>query len=158
MNEKLEKMLAERFGEKIGSYAGESAVGVHDEREMMDEEMICPDCGMMVVDGHCGCESWCDSCNMPAGHCSCDDVDDKVMDASVCPNCGMMQPAVDETVTCECGMDEGKKLQEVTPKGYEKIVKGLKKNPDVDNPWAVAWSMKNKGIKPKKKLKKTSKK
>lgn len=40
-------------------------------------------------------------------------------------------------------------LDEKTPPGYEKIVKGLKKNQDVDNPWAVAWSMKNKGIKPK---------
>lgn len=40
-------------------------------------------------------------------------------------------------------------LDEVTPPGYEKVVKGLKKNPKVDNPWAIAWSMKNKGIKPK---------
>jgi hypothetical protein len=36
------------------------------------------------------------------------------------------------------------------PKGYEDVVKALKKEPDVDNPWAVAWSMKSKGIKPKK--------
>lgn len=36
-----------------------------------------------------------------------------------------------------------------TPKGYEPVVKELKKAKGVDNPWAVAWSMKNKGIKPK---------
>lgn len=39
---------------------------------------------------------------------------------------------------------------ESTPSGYEKVVKGLKKNPEVDNPWAIANAMKNKGIKPKK--------
>lgn len=38
-----------------------------------------------------------------------------------------------------------KKVDEVTPPGGEKVVKALKKNPNVDNPWAVAWSMKNKG-------------
>lgn len=38
---------------------------------------------------------------------------------------------------------------EVTPPGYEKIVKALKRGGKVANPWAVAWSMKSKGIKPK---------
>lgn len=37
-----------------------------------------------------------------------------------------------------------------TPPGGEHVVKELKKNPKVDNPWAVAWSMKNKGDKFKK--------
>jgi hypothetical protein len=50
--------------------------------------------------------------------------------------------------------NENEKLDEVTPKGYESIVKGLKKDPDVENPWAIAWSMKKKGIKPKRKSKK----
>lgn len=36
-----------------------------------------------------------------------------------------------------------------TPKGFEPVVKELKKKGGVANPWAVAWSMKNKGIKPK---------
>ncbi len=38
---------------------------------------------------------------------------------------------------------------EVTPPGFEPVVKALKKRGDVDNPWAVAWSMRNKGIQPK---------
>lgn len=42
---------------------------------------------------------------------------------------------------------------EVAPPGYEHVVKGLKKNPSVDNPWAVAWWMKGQGISPKKKVK-----
>lgn len=29
----------------------------------------------------------------------------------------------------------------ITPPGMENVVQKLKKNPDVDNPWAVAWSM-----------------
>lgn len=41
-------------------------------------------------------------------------------------------------------------LKQKTPKGYEKIVRGLKRNPGVDNPWRVRNRMKNKGIKPKK--------
>lgn len=36
-------------------------------------------------------------------------------------------------------------LSEVAPQGFESVVKALKKNPSVDNPWAVAWSMKKKG-------------
>jgi hypothetical protein len=38
---------------------------------------------------------------------------------------------------------------EVTPPGYEKIVKALKKEPGIQSPWAIAWSMKKKGITPK---------
>lgn len=39
--------------------------------------------------------------------------------------------------------------KETTPPGYERIVKTLKRQPDVANPWAVAWSMKRRGIGPK---------
>lgn len=39
---------------------------------------------------------------------------------------------------------------EVTPPGFEKVVKALKKEKEVDNPWAIANYMKNKGDKPKK--------
>ena len=38
----------------------------------------------------------------------------------------------------------GSKKVAVTPPGMEKTVKELKKNKDVDNPWAVAWWLKNK--------------
>ncbi len=38
-------------------------------------------------------------------------------------------------------------VKSATPKGFEPVVKELKKNSDVKNPWAVAWSMKNKGDK-----------
>jgi len=33
----------------------------------------------------------------------------------------------------------------VAPPGWEGTVKEMKKDPDIDNPWALAWSMKNKG-------------
>lgn len=41
---------------------------------------------------------------------------------------------------------------EVTPPGYERVVRGLKKkyDPKTGIPWAIAWSMKNRGIKPQK--------
>jgi hypothetical protein len=42
------------------------------------------------------------------------------------------------------GMDE-EELDEKTPPGGEKVVRALKKQKGVKNPWAVAWSMKNRG-------------
>src|SRR5207244_3152178 len=42
------------------------------------------------------------------------------------------------------GLDESEYTaytDEVTPPGYENIVRGLKKSGNVDNPWAVAWWM-----------------
>ncbi len=42
-----------------------------------------------------------------------------------------------------------KKLtNEVAPPGFEKAVKAMKKDKEVENPYAVAWSMKKKGYKP----------
>ena len=39
--------------------------------------------------------------------------------------------------------------EEATPPGFEHVVKKLKTVPGVDNPWAVAWWMKNHGYRPK---------
>jgi hypothetical protein len=36
----------------------------------------------------------------------------------------------------------------VAPPGWEDSVKRMKKHPEIDNPWALAWHMKNKGNKP----------
>lgn len=48
------------------------------------------------------------------------------------------------------GTDEA--LAEVAPKGWEGTVKAMKKHKDeIDNPWALAWYMKNKGYKSHKK-------
>lgn len=48
------------------------------------------------------------------------------------------------------GTDE--QLSEVAPQGWEGTVKGMKKHKDeIDNPWALAWYMKNKGYKSHKK-------
>jgi hypothetical protein len=40
---------------------------------------------------------------------------------------------------------------EVAPPGWEKTVKAMKKHDEIDNPFALAWSMKNKGYKSHKK-------
>ena len=42
-------------------------------------------------------------------------------------------------------------VAEVAPPGFEGTVKAMKKHKDIDNPWALAWSMKNKGYKSHKK-------
>jgi len=42
-------------------------------------------------------------------------------------------------------------LSEITPPGWEGTVKAMKKNSDVDNPWALTWWMKNQGYKSRKK-------
>lgn len=41
-----------------------------------------------------------------------------------------------------------KQLNEVSPPGWSGTVKAMKKHKDIDNPFALAWSMKNKGEKP----------
>jgi len=133
MNKKLEKTLLEMFGEpldpifgiKIGDVEDISKIGAVGVRDVVEDAVVCPACGHMPpkIDAAC-------SCGLTEG-------------SSVCGQCGMKES------TCECGTYESE-LEEATPKGYEDVVIALKKEPDVDNPWAVAWSMKNKGIKPKK--------
>ena len=48
-------------------------------------------------------------------------------------------------------------VAEVAPPGFEGTVKAMKKHKDIDNPWALAWSMKNKGYKSHKKADGTQK-
>tara|TARA_Y100001937_G_C6989936_1_gene271622 strand:- start:274 stop:444 length:171 start_codon:yes stop_codon:yes gene_type:complete len=38
-------------------------------------------------------------------------------------------------------------LNEVSPPGFEGTVKAMKKYKEIDNPYALAWYMKNKGYK-----------
>lgn len=154
MNRK-QKALLEMFGEpldsiygkKIGDVEGISDIGAVGVRGVSEDAVVCPACGEMPIGGSCGCA-----------------------DSDVCPTCGQMPPQVDAGCSCgltesvenqcfQCGMNEAMcecwsqmketDLDEVAPQGYEDIVKALKKEPGVDNPWAVAWSMKNKGIEPK---------
>lgn len=54
-------------------------------------------------------------------------------DDDVCNACGHMQD-----------LQEDDELNQSAPPGEEKLVKKLKKQPDVDNPWALAWSIHNK--------------
>lgn len=42
-------------------------------------------------------------------------------------------------------------VDEVAPPGWESTVKGMKKHKEIDNPWALAWHMKKKGYKSRKK-------
>jgi hypothetical protein len=127
--------ILEAFGEPIGNYAGEYLDGVR------NEVATCPDCGMMPINGKCGCSapagSVCPSCGMMPinGQCNC-----KKHDSCSCGGGGMLSQV---TGPCECGMNEAG-IEEVAPPGHEKMVMGLKKAKGIKNPWAVAWSHYNK--------------
>lgn len=48
-------------------------------------------------------------------------------------------------------------VNEVSPPGFEGTVKAMKKHKEIDNPYALAWYMKNKGYKSHKKANGTDK-
>ena len=173
-------VIWERFGDPIGSYAGDAPVGVRSVQIEVDypcgcaEEDTCAGCGMPI--GSCSCpgSNACPRCGMAPmmGRCECgigmfeaSAQDLKEGAEGVCSECGMMEVEgrcecsgmnEAEGVCSECGMMEVEgrcecskmyegKLSQVTPKGYEHVVKALKKQPKIRNPWAVAWHMKSKG-------------
>lgn len=51
----------------------------------------------------------------------------------------------------DCEKIGEEEVAEVAPPGWEKTVKAMKKHDNIDNPFALAWSMKNKGYKSHKK-------
>lgn len=61
-----------------------------------------------------------------------------------CEQCGMMPENIDEDHVCETQPTKLGELDQVAPPGGEKMVKALKKQKGVRNPWAVAWSQYNK--------------
>ena len=54
----------------------------------------------------------------------------------------------DEGYTDPRYADVKKPVTEKAPPGWEGTVKKMKKHKDIDNPWALAWSMKNQGDTP----------
>ena len=95
-----DKLLKERFGDPIGSYSGESLVGVRDERN--ESSMICPACGMMPINGKCACDN-----------------------SEVCPACGMMPLKVGSSCGCERNLSE-RKGKGPSKKTAKKILRGAK--------------------------------
>jgi len=61
------------------------------------------------------------------------------------------------TASIKKSLNKEETVSEVAPPGFEGTVKAMKKHKDIDNPWALAWSMKNKGYKSHKKADGTSK-
>jgi hypothetical protein len=55
--------------------------------------------------------------------------------------------SVQRVATRFAAEDETEK-EAVAPEGWEPTVKKMKKHPEIDNPWALAWHMKNKGDTP----------
>ena len=141
------EMLVERFGEPIGKVK-DIGPGVADERgghphkgedpgnygwgssKLSEGAGVCPQCGgMMGLD-----EDVCTSCSMMSD-----------MDES---EGGGRHPGHDKACTCpDCSrpvLHDESELDEKAPPGREKQVKALKKEPGVDNPYAVAWASYNK--------------
>jgi len=144
--DKHERILVEIFGEPLSVTVAEP---IKVRVDLDKTSGVCPDCGLMPVNGRCGCPAdesgVCPRCGMMPvdGQCGCAAMQQPETGGSGCGCGGLSQGG------CTC---EGKsnRLKEVAPKGYQKVVKALKKEPEVDNPWAIAWSMKKKGHKPKK--------
>lgn len=126
------RRLREAFGDPIGSYAGDAPVGVR-------SESVCGGCGMPTDSCACPESGVCAVCGeMPiGGQCSCTGI--SLMEAAgTCAECGMYE------VEGSCGCTHEHEIEEVAPPGKEKMVKALKKDPNIDNPWAVAWAAHNK--------------
>lgn len=150
---KARKRLQEMFGEplspekdwhkKVELYKGDAPSGAPGLNPAVE---VCPGCGMMRIEGKCGCgdEMVCHQCGMMHvdGKCGCE-----MSEAAKTCECGMNQGE-----GCGCThldedddsyLDEGKKKKKMSKK--EKVIKGLKKAPGVKNPWAVWQSQKKKG-------------
>ena len=146
------KKIQERFGDPIGSYAGDAPVGVRSVEEAEDAGP-CEACGLLPIDGECGClhgSSSCSGCGNPPENCACSVAKPGVYEGvEPCEECGMLEVGG----VCGCThMAESSEddLEEVTPPGHEKMVKGLKKVPGIKSPWAVAWAHHKKYGAPKK--------
>jgi hypothetical protein len=77
--------------------------------------------------------------------------DGKMFKTSVYPNQEKEAMARGYSRTREEAKAKADNVAEVAPPGWEKTVKAMKKHDEIDNPYALAWSMKNKGYKSHKK-------
>ena len=66
------------------------------------------------------------------------------------------QAVVEETKEVQT-LSETTQVAEVAPPGFEGTVKAMKNHPEISNPFALAWSMKNKGYESHKKADGTQK-
>ncbi len=77
--------------------------------------------------------------------------DGKMFKTSVYPNQEKEAMARGYSRTRDEAKAKADNVAEVAPPGWEKTVKAMKKHDNIDNPFALAWSMKNKGYKSHKK-------
>lgn len=117
----------------------------------------CPDCSRPDLTGD-GANAEVDEMKLGISGKRAKDLDETegtdAVDPPACRDCGRgMVKAQDDTWHCKgCKgatsyehVLEDDDLDQKAPPGGEKVVKALKKQKDVKNPWAVAWSMKDKG-------------
>lgn len=107
--EKFGEPLDPIYGTKIGDVKGIADVGAVGVRDVSEDLAVCPVCGEMPIDNHCGCDhsdgddegQVCGGCGMMVvgGKCGC-------VHDDVCSTCGQMPPQLD--ATCGCGLTEAK--------------------------------------------------
>lgn len=141
------------------SCKGRGKVDSHKNNGMRTTRMLCPHCrGRGFVDVKPPTTESVNEC----AHCG--SIPHQITEGMCCDQCGMMPAMESETsgrhpghasgCTCpDCSRPETDdlllqgpeaELDQKAPPGREKQVKALKKNSDIDNPWAVAWSSYNK--------------
>jgi hypothetical protein len=141
---RIYRALVERFGEPIGK-AVDAGPGVADERGGHPHKGKDP--------GNYGWGESSDCCNQCGGMME--------LDEDCCSKCGMMDQGeaggrhLGHAAGCTCPdcarpeytdrLGEDDELDQKAPPGREKQVKALKKDKDIDNPWAVAWASYNRG-------------
>lgn len=153
-----ESMIAEKFGEPIGKQ--NVGVGVPDERDLKEAGAkdlrghTCEKCKKGKYEETSIEDDWggwlhCGNCNNKVKRWKTDEGKKGAGGSGTCDcPCEDCAKYPHDPNECACGTNDW--TNEVAPKGYEKVVKGIKKDKSVKNPWAVAWSMKKKGVKPKK--------
>lgn len=124
---KFEKILSERFGDALTEHQG---VPSSDKKKDMGNRGF----GSKL-------ESLNHNCEVCRGSGLSDVWNEETMsyDEDACFSC--RGTGYDEEGWEDASLDE---LDQVAPPGDEKLVKKLKKQPGVKNPWALAWSIHNK--------------
>ena len=160
---RIYETLLERFGSPlIEAYSDGQGVPSDSHTKNMGNRGfgadLCQNCGsMMGLDEEmCGaCMDESEAGGKHPGHAA----------SCTCPDCrikhpeGLLhdeeanqhaEPPIGEPLGDANALDE-EDLDQVAPKGWEGTVKAMKKHKGIKNPWALAWSMKNKGYKSHKK-------
>jgi len=131
--DQLRDRLQERFGDPLGPGLDEPSVGpapcARCGGRLAGEELICDDCGLM--------EAELPLSDIQAARRRPDPKDPRTTRDPWGRPVGRW---TGETIPREPKPAPERSIDEVTPPGRERQVRALKRQKNVDNPWAVAWA------------------